>query len=101
MGMTVMALAKLQERGQFTVPAKLREAVGLKPGVTLLLRAVGPGRFEAVALPNHSLSAFFGERVAGEVSLDRLREAMGHEMTAGHAPEAEAAWREAAAARLG
>ena len=96
-----MALAKLQDRGQFTVPAKLREAVGLKPGDTLLLRAVGPGRFEAVALPNRSLSAFFEERVAGEASLNRLRDEMGHEMTAGHVPEAEAARREAAAARLG
>jgi len=52
---------------QFTVPAKRREAPGLKPADTLLLRAVDPGRFEALA-PNHSLSAFFDARVAGEAS---------------------------------
>lgn len=96
-GVTVMTLAKLQDRGQFTVPAKLREAVGLKPGDTLLLRALGPGRFEAVALPHHALGAFFAEGVVGEVSLERLREEMGQEMTAGHVPEAAAARREAAA----
>lgn len=94
-------LAKLQERGQFTAPAKLREAVGLKPGETLLLRALGPGRFEAVALPHRALSAFFDERVTGEVSLYRLRDEMGHEMAAERVPEVDAARREAAAERLG
>ncbi len=101
LGMTVLVLAKLQDRGQFTVPAKLREAVGLKPGDTLLLRAVGPGRFEAVALPHHALSTFFEERPAREVPLDRLREEMGREVAAEYAPEVDAARGEAAAAQLG
>jgi bifunctional DNA-binding transcriptional regulator/antitoxin component of YhaV-PrlF toxin-antitoxin module len=100
--MNAMSLARLQERGQFTVPAKLRDAVGLKPGDTLLLRALGPGRFEAVALPPHALSTFFEARGEGQPSLDQLRTEMGREMAVERRPvDPEAARREAATARLG
>jgi bifunctional DNA-binding transcriptional regulator/antitoxin component of YhaV-PrlF toxin-antitoxin module len=55
----VAALARLQTRGQFTVPESVRRATGVQPGDTLLVRAVEPGRFEVIVLPHVSAEEFF------------------------------------------
>jgi bifunctional DNA-binding transcriptional regulator/antitoxin component of YhaV-PrlF toxin-antitoxin module len=46
-----MGTGRIQARGQVTVPREIREAVGIGPGTDLYFIPLGPGRFEARALP--------------------------------------------------
>ncbi len=72
-----MATAQMQGRGQVTIPARIREALGLRPGDLLVLRVTGAGRIEAEVLHYRSLSSFLEETVESAVALGRLREEMG------------------------
>lgn len=72
-----MVAVKLQERGQFTIPARIRDAIGMKPGDVLLVRPLGPGRLEVEVLSTRPLGEFLKERAAGTVDMDKLRVAMG------------------------
>ncbi len=53
-----VAVVRVQGRGQFTVPAAFRKAVGVKPGDVLLLEARDPGHFEVRVLSRQSLLDF-------------------------------------------
>ena len=53
-----MAPVRVQGRGQLTLPAAFRKAVGIRPGDVLLLEERGPGRFEARVPSRRSLLEF-------------------------------------------
>lgn len=44
-------VARVQARGQVTVPQEIREALGIDPGTELLFVQTAPGRFECQVLP--------------------------------------------------
>lgn len=48
----MMALGKVQARGQVTLPRDVREQAHIKPGDTLSFRVIGPGEIRVTALPN-------------------------------------------------
>ena len=50
------ALGKVQSRGQVTLPRAVRQAAGVKPGDTVIVRATGPGTVEIKALPRMTLA---------------------------------------------
>ena len=54
----MVALGKVQARGQVTVPSEIRHAVGIEPGDTLLLRATGPTTVEVEVLPRMTFQEF-------------------------------------------
>jgi bifunctional DNA-binding transcriptional regulator/antitoxin component of YhaV-PrlF toxin-antitoxin module len=58
-GCGVAAVAKVQARGQFTIPEAVRKATGVAPGASLLVRATGPDRFEVTVLPTITADEFF------------------------------------------
>lgn len=58
-GYGVAAMAKVQARGQFTIPEAVRKATGVSPGASLLVRATGPDRFEVTVLPTITADDFF------------------------------------------
>jgi|GEM_PF-6100454 len=94
-----VALARLQERGQFTVPARVREAVGMRPGDQLLVRALGPGRFEVMAVPRRPLTDFFKGPKAKVPDIARLRADMGQDLAREYLARRTPASSEVAAAR--
>ena len=46
-----MNVARVQARGQVTIPQEVREACGVTPGSDLFFVKLGPGRFECRVLP--------------------------------------------------
>lgn len=62
-------LGKVQSRGQITLPRAIREAAGVKPGDTVIVRAIGPGRVEIKVLPLLTLEEMF-ERFRIEEPID-------------------------------
>ncbi|MDA8345607.1 MAG: AbrB/MazE/SpoVT family DNA-binding domain-containing protein [Thermaerobacter sp.] len=70
-----MALVKVQGRGQVTIPAKFREALGIEPGYTLLLQQLGERQFVVEVIPTWSLDDF--PKVDVEVDMAKIREEMG------------------------
>lgn len=77
-----MGIATVQQRGQVTIPADVRQACGLQPGDSVLIQAKGNGVFEARALPKGASVAEMIERykVSGVANLDKLREQMAEEI---------------------
>ena len=57
-GRQAVAVVRVQGRGQLTLPASFRKAVGVKPGDVLLLEEQGPGHFEVRVLSRRSLLDF-------------------------------------------
>lgn len=53
-----VAVVRVQGRGQVTLPAAFRKAVGVRPGDVLLLEERGPGHFEVRVLSRRSLLEF-------------------------------------------
>ena len=53
------AVAKVQARGQFTIPEAIRKATGVGVGASLLVRVTGPDRFEVTVLPTITADDFF------------------------------------------
>ena len=49
-----MALAKVLGRGQITLPREVRRLAGIKPGDSLEVEMVGPGRVQCIVLPGLS-----------------------------------------------
>ncbi len=64
-GRRAVAVVRVQGRGQLTLPAAFRKAVGIKPGDVLLLEERGPGHFEVRVLSRRSLLDFPRVDVAG------------------------------------
>lgn len=83
-GRGAVTLVRVQGRGQLTLPAAFRKAVGIRPGDVLLLEQLGPGHFEARVLSRRSLLEFpqvdaerFDMRAAREdMERELAREAM-------------------------
>lgn len=57
-GRHAVAVVRVQGRGQLTLPASFRKAVGVRPGDVLLLEERGPGHFEVRVLSRRSLLDF-------------------------------------------
>jgi AbrB family looped-hinge helix DNA binding protein len=51
-----MELARIQSRGQVTVPRNIREAAGIRPGDLVAFVVTSPGRVEVRALPRLTLA---------------------------------------------
>ena len=49
-----MALAKVLARGQMTLPSEIRRLAGIKPGDSLNVEVLGPGRLQVTVLPKLS-----------------------------------------------
>jgi bifunctional DNA-binding transcriptional regulator/antitoxin component of YhaV-PrlF toxin-antitoxin module len=75
-----MSMARVQSRGQVTVPQDVREACGVEPGRDILFVTTGPNSFECwVMPPTLSLEEIF-DRFSMEglaPSIDELREEIG------------------------
>ncbi|MBV9279292.1 MAG: AbrB/MazE/SpoVT family DNA-binding domain-containing protein [Chloroflexi bacterium] len=72
-----MAIARVQTRGQVTIPREVRDACGIVPGADLLFATVAPGRFECRVLPpRRSLLELVDEYAVDGVApdLDSLRQ---------------------------
>ncbi len=52
----MVALAKVQQRGQVTLSKEIRQALGLRPGDTVMIRSTGPGSAEPKVLPRLTLA---------------------------------------------
>lgn len=95
-----MALIKVQGRGQVTIPAQFREALGIKAGYTLLLQQLSERKFIVNVIPQRTSADF--PTVDIDIDMEQIREDMGRsisdEVYPVEAPqEALAARREAAA----
>jgi AbrB family looped-hinge helix DNA binding protein len=54
-----VALAKVQGRGQITLPHDVREEARIKPGDVLNVYVIGPGQLKVDVVPQLDISAFF------------------------------------------
>ncbi len=99
-GSAVAGIAKMQARGQFTVPEAVRKATGAEPGSTLLVRQSGDDRFEVIVLPHHTAREFCAAMaLRDDLTLTRLREGVAESIAIRTMPpELRAALGEAAVA---
>ena len=74
----VMALVKVQGRGQVTIPAKFREALDIEAGCTLMLQQTGERRFTVEVIPRRTLADFPTFDV--DVDMEHVREQMGQDI---------------------
>ncbi len=65
-----MAFGRLQERGQVTIPLKVRREAGFEPGDVILFQVVERGCLQAVALPRHASMDKVLARFGTDGSLD-------------------------------
>ena len=72
-----MAIATLTSKGQITIPAAVREALGVGTGDRVEFVEVEPGRFEIIAATRSvtSLKGMFG-KPAKTVSIDQMNAAI-------------------------
>ena len=69
-------IAKVQARGQVTVPQEIREAYGIEPGSELLFLKTGQNRFECQVLPRSGSLLDFVDRHAirdQTIDVEKLR----------------------------
>jgi AbrB family looped-hinge helix DNA binding protein len=76
-----MALAKIQSRGQVTIPAAVRRAAGVAPGDVLVVDAAGKGQLHLTAIPTGEPLAQVFKRYGGAGAVtpglwDRVAEAV-------------------------
>jgi len=70
-----MPIAKVQSRGQVTLPSKLRKKIGCRPGDTLVIEATGPGEARLKVLPRLTLQETLEHyRITGPIDWHRDRE---------------------------
>ncbi|PZN12809.1 MAG: AbrB family transcriptional regulator [Bacillota bacterium] len=74
-----VAVVRMQGRGQLTLPAAFRKAVGVRPGDVLLLEERGPGHFEVRVLSRRSLLEFPQVQV-DDFDMQSAREEMEQEL---------------------
>ncbi len=87
-----MNIARVQTRGQVTIPQEVREACGVTPGADLFFVKTGPGRFECRVLPAPRTLVEVTRQYAMDGTapdLAGLREEMGAELAARYRPDAE------------
>lgn len=78
-----MSSARVQSRGQITVPQHIRVACGIEPGSLLLFRETGPDRFECLVFPSPRQAREIVRRYTMDGSapdLQELREASEREL---------------------
>lgn len=78
-----MTIARVQTRGQVTIPQEIRDACGIEPGAQLVFLTTGAGGFECHVIPSgESLMDVVSEYTVPGVApnLDALREEMGDEI---------------------
>ena len=69
------ALGKVQSRGQVTLPRAVRQAAGVKPGDTVIVRATGPGTVEIRALPRMTVAEMVEKyRIEEPINWETYRE---------------------------
>jgi len=69
-----MAVAKVQARGQVTLPRSVREKLGCKPGDTVAFRETRAGAVELRVLPRKSLAELLQRyHIEGDVDYSRNR----------------------------
>jgi AbrB family looped-hinge helix DNA binding protein len=65
-----MAIARVQARGQVTLPKEVREAAGVEPGDAVIVEATGRGRVELRVVPRLTLAETFERyRIDGPIDL--------------------------------
>lgn len=70
-----MPLAKVQARGQVTLPRSIRKDMGCKPGDTLMFESTGDGAVEVRVLPRLSATELFQRYpIMEEIDEARVRE---------------------------
>jgi AbrB family looped-hinge helix DNA binding protein len=77
------ALARVQARGQVTVPQEIREACGIEPGSYVFFRQSGPDTFQCHVLPatRSPLEIIADHATEGTApSMEELRAWMGDEI---------------------
>ena len=72
-----MTVATLTSKGQITIPAAVRQALGVDTGDRVEFVEIAPGRFEFIAAnrPVTALKGMFGRR-GTPVSIARMNEAI-------------------------
>ena len=77
-GVSVVAIGRLQQRGQVTVPASVRRALGMKPGDRLMFVVTGERECRVRVLPGvRDLEVFWRRyRTDGPVPEDLWSQAM-------------------------
>jgi AbrB family looped-hinge helix DNA binding protein len=71
-----MALGKVQSRGQITLPSEVRRAAQIKPGDTVNIRVIEPGKLEVRVIPRLSTKEIFEKfAIEGPIDLEADREA--------------------------
>lgn len=99
-GYGVAALAKVQTRGQFTIPDVIRKATGAQPGNSLLVRATGPDTFEVRVLPQITADDFIAAMaLRSDLTQDDLHRAVEEGIERRVLPAGDGALAEVAAAR--
>lgn len=73
-----IALVGVGARGQVTLPAKFRKALGIEAGGKLLLQQDGERRFVVEVIPTWALEDF--PKIEGEIDMAKIREEMGREI---------------------
>ena len=87
-----MNIARVQTRGQVTIPQEVREACGVTPGTDPVFVKTGPGRFECRVLPAPRTLIEVTRQYAMDGTapdLAGLREEMGVELAARNQPRTE------------
>ena len=85
-----MNIARIQARGQVTIPQEIREACGAAPGADLLFIETGPDTFECRVLPARRTLAEVTARYAADgvaPDLARLSEEMGADLACDRLPD--------------
>lgn len=77
------SIAKVQSRGQVTLPNRERKAIGLEPGDTVVVRQTGDQTLELKAIPRMTVQEMV-ERygVDGSVNIEQIRAEAENDMAA-------------------
>ncbi|MFN0194028.1 MAG: AbrB/MazE/SpoVT family DNA-binding domain-containing protein [Aestuariivirga sp.] len=73
-----MTTATITAKGQITIPAEIREALGLDAGDRISFEEIAPGKYSFVPVQKHSvrvLKGMFG-RASKSVSIDEMNAAI-------------------------
>ena len=73
-----MKTATITAKGQITIPAEVREALGLDAGDRISFEEIAPGRFSFVPVQKHSVSVLKGMfgRTRKPVSVEEMNAAI-------------------------
>ncbi len=85
------SIAKVQSRGQVTVPSRERKAIGLRPGDMVIIRQTAPNTLELKILPQMTFQEVLERyHIDGPVDISALRAAAEEDMAADFLRELDA-----------